>query len=69
MPSSRMGIGFIPPKPVRIAIKRAAINYIKEVEFSSMNDKFDENGKKVQRISIFDRLGPHKKHKRNYKQR
>ncbi|KAL0454264.1 UNVERIFIED_CONTAM: hypothetical protein Slati_0765600 [Sesamum latifolium] len=56
--SSRSGLGFTPHNPVWIAIKRASTNYTAEKEYSSTNDN---KGKKVERISVFDRLGPHRR--------
>ncbi|KAI3457318.1 hypothetical protein Pfo_013981 [Paulownia fortunei] len=56
--STRTGIGFVPQNLIRIAIKRASTNHVSEGEFSSTDDVFDNNGKKIKRISIFDRLGP-----------
>ncbi|KAL0463426.1 UNVERIFIED_CONTAM: hypothetical protein Slati_0230200 [Sesamum latifolium] len=52
------GLGFTPHNPIRIAIKRASTNYTAEEEYSSTND---DKGKKVERISVFDRLGPHRR--------
>ncbi|KAL0449415.1 UNVERIFIED_CONTAM: hypothetical protein Slati_1497900 [Sesamum latifolium] len=56
--SSRSGLGFTPHNPIRIAIKRASTNYTAEEEYSSTND---DKGKKVERIFVFDRLGPHRR--------
>ncbi|KAL0433582.1 UNVERIFIED_CONTAM: hypothetical protein Slati_2692500 [Sesamum latifolium] len=56
--SSRSGFGFTPHNPVQIAIKRASTNYTTEEEYSSINDN---KGKKVECISIFDRLGPYRR--------
>ncbi|KAL0373432.1 UNVERIFIED_CONTAM: hypothetical protein Sradi_3258900 [Sesamum radiatum] len=60
--SSRSGLWFTPHNPVRIAIKRASTNYTAEEEYSSTNDN---EGKKVERISVFNRLGPHRRSKYN----
>ncbi|KAL0455820.1 UNVERIFIED_CONTAM: hypothetical protein Slati_0921200 [Sesamum latifolium] len=54
---SRVGLGFTPPKPVRIIIKRVNSNYIIE-GFSSTED---DKGKENPRESVFNRLGPHRK--------
>ncbi|KAL0405713.1 UNVERIFIED_CONTAM: hypothetical protein Slati_3885200 [Sesamum latifolium] len=54
---SRVGLGFTPPKPVRIVIKRVSSNYIIEGFSSTEDDKRKEN----QRESIFNRLGPRRK--------
>ncbi|KAL0405179.1 UNVERIFIED_CONTAM: hypothetical protein Slati_3831800 [Sesamum latifolium] len=54
---SRVGLGFTPPKPVRIAIKRVISNYVIE-EFSSTED---DKGKGNMRESVFNRLGSHRK--------
>ncbi|KAL0413000.1 UNVERIFIED_CONTAM: hypothetical protein Sradi_1501700 [Sesamum radiatum] len=54
---SRVGLGFTPPKPVRIAIKRVSSNYVAE-GFSSTED---DKGKGNLRDSVFNRLGPHRK--------
>ncbi|KAI3453509.1 hypothetical protein Pfo_010172 [Paulownia fortunei] len=59
--STRTSIGFVPQNPIRIAIKRASTNHVSEGEFSSTDDVFDNNGKKIKQISVFDRLGPLKK--------
>ncbi|XP_075483743.1 uncharacterized protein LOC142523894 [Primulina tabacum] len=50
---NRTGLGFVPPSPVRIAIKRVGINYTAEDGFSSTNNACYEK----QRVSVFDRLG------------
>ncbi|KAL7152972.1 hypothetical protein ABFS83_04G134500 [Erythranthe nasuta] len=55
--SPRVGLGFVPQKPIRIAINRATSNYIIEDEFSSTDD-FLESRTKVRRTSVFDRLTP-----------
>ncbi|XP_012849590.1 PREDICTED: uncharacterized protein LOC105969382 [Erythranthe guttata] len=55
--SPRVGLGFVPQKPIRIAINRATSNYIIEDEFSSTDD-FLESETKVRRTSVFDRLTP-----------
>ncbi|KAL0412291.1 UNVERIFIED_CONTAM: hypothetical protein Slati_3818800 [Sesamum latifolium] len=54
---SRVGLGFTPPKPVRIVIKRLNNNYVVEGFSSTENDKEKENP----RESVFSRLGPHRK--------
>ncbi|KAL0419156.1 UNVERIFIED_CONTAM: hypothetical protein Sradi_1329100 [Sesamum radiatum] len=52
---SRVGLGFTPPKPVRITIKRVNSNYISEGFSSTEDHKREEN----LRESVFNRLGPH----------
>ncbi|KAL0299884.1 UNVERIFIED_CONTAM: hypothetical protein Sangu_3149000 [Sesamum angustifolium] len=54
---SRVGLGFTPPKPVRITIKRVNSNYISEGFSSTEDHKREEN----LRESVFNRLGPHRK--------
>ncbi|KAL0457849.1 UNVERIFIED_CONTAM: hypothetical protein Slati_0412100, partial [Sesamum latifolium] len=54
---SRVGLGFTPPKPVRIAIRRVSINYVIERFSSTEDDKEKENP----RESTFNRLGLHRK--------
>ncbi|KAL0440371.1 UNVERIFIED_CONTAM: hypothetical protein Slati_2520100 [Sesamum latifolium] len=54
---SRVGLGFTPPKPVRIAIRRVSSNYVVEGFSSTEDDKRKENP----RESVFNRLGPHRK--------
>ncbi|KAL0445319.1 UNVERIFIED_CONTAM: hypothetical protein Slati_2254600 [Sesamum latifolium] len=54
---SRVGLGFTPPKPVRIVIKRVNSNYVVEGFSSTEDDKEKENP----RESVFNRLGPHRK--------
>ncbi|KAL0411209.1 UNVERIFIED_CONTAM: hypothetical protein Slati_3710600 [Sesamum latifolium] len=54
---SRVGLGFTPPKPVRISIKRVSSNYIIEGFSSTEDDKEKENP----RESVFNRLGPHRR--------
>ncbi|KAL0440125.1 UNVERIFIED_CONTAM: hypothetical protein Slati_2495500 [Sesamum latifolium] len=54
---SRVGLGFTPPKSVRIVIKRVSSNYVIE-GFSSTED---DKGKENPREYVFNRLGPHKK--------
>ncbi|KAL0437808.1 UNVERIFIED_CONTAM: hypothetical protein Sradi_0488700 [Sesamum radiatum] len=54
---SRVSLGFTPPKPVRIAIRRVSSNYVVE-GFSSTED---DEGKENPRESVFNRLGPHGK--------
>ncbi|KAL0405376.1 UNVERIFIED_CONTAM: Transposon Tf2-12 polyprotein [Sesamum latifolium] len=54
---SRVGLGFTPPKPVRIAIRRVSNNYVVE-GFSSTED---DKGKENSRESVFNRLDPHRK--------
>lgn len=56
--SSRAGLGFVQPNPLRIAINRASTNHIVEDDFSS--NEGDDNEQKKKRVSIFDRLSPHK---------
>ncbi|KAL0290344.1 UNVERIFIED_CONTAM: Transposon Tf2-12 polyprotein [Sesamum calycinum] len=51
------GLGFTPPKPVRITIKRVNSNYISEGFSSTEDHKREENS----RESVFNRLGPHRK--------
>ncbi|KAL0402320.1 UNVERIFIED_CONTAM: hypothetical protein Slati_4261900 [Sesamum latifolium] len=54
---SRVGLGFTPPKPVRIAIKRVNNNYAMK-ELSSTED---DKRKEKPRESVFNRLGPHRR--------
>ncbi|KAL0293933.1 UNVERIFIED_CONTAM: hypothetical protein Scaly_3132800 [Sesamum calycinum] len=54
---SRVGVGFTPPKLVRITIKRVNSNYISEGFSSTEDHKREEN----LRESVFNRLGPHRK--------
>ncbi|KAK4389806.1 hypothetical protein Sango_2317600 [Sesamum angolense] len=54
---SRVGLGFTPPKPVRIAIKRVNSNYVFEGFSSTKDHKREEN----LRESVFNRLGHHRK--------
>ncbi|KAL0454805.1 UNVERIFIED_CONTAM: hypothetical protein Slati_0819700 [Sesamum latifolium] len=54
---ARVGLGFTPPKPVRIVIKRVSSNYIIEGFYSTEDDKEKQNP----RESVFNRLGPHRK--------
>ncbi|KAL0430532.1 UNVERIFIED_CONTAM: hypothetical protein Sradi_0679200 [Sesamum radiatum] len=54
---SRVGLGFTPPKPVRIAIRRVSSNYVVE-GFSSIED---DKGKGNPRESVFNRLGTNRK--------
>ncbi|KAL0305364.1 UNVERIFIED_CONTAM: hypothetical protein Sangu_3036000 [Sesamum angustifolium] len=54
---SRVGLGFTPPKRVRITIKRVNSNYISEGFSSTEDHKREEN----LRESIFNRLDPHRK--------
>ncbi|KAL0416580.1 UNVERIFIED_CONTAM: hypothetical protein Slati_3489900 [Sesamum latifolium] len=54
---SRVGLGFTPRKPVRIAIRRVSSNYVVEGFSSTEYDK----GKENPRNSVFNRLGPHRK--------
>ncbi|KAL0437701.1 UNVERIFIED_CONTAM: hypothetical protein Sradi_0478000 [Sesamum radiatum] len=53
---SRIGLGFIPPKSVRIAIKRVSSNYIAG-EFSLIED---DKGKRNLREFVFNRLRPNR---------
>nr|XP_027067664.1 uncharacterized protein LOC113693306 [Coffea arabica] len=61
--SSSMGLGYQPPSPVRIMIKRASCNYVnEELEVTSRKRSvFDRSGNKSKRTSVFDRLGPQPK--------
>nr|XP_027088706.1 uncharacterized protein LOC113710058 [Coffea arabica] len=61
--SSSMGLGYQPPSPVRIMIKRASCNYVnEEMEVTSRKRSvFDGLGNKSKRTSVFDRLGPQSK--------
>ncbi|XP_071909818.1 uncharacterized protein [Coffea arabica] len=61
--SSSMGLGYQPPSPVRIMIKRASCNYVnEEMEVTSRKRSvFDRLGNKSKRTSVFDRLGPQPK--------
>ncbi|KAK4384240.1 Gag-Pol polyprotein [Sesamum angolense] len=54
---SLVGLGFTPPKPVRITIKRVNSNYVSEGFSSTEDHKRKEN----LRESVFNRLGPHRK--------
>ncbi|KAL0456038.1 UNVERIFIED_CONTAM: hypothetical protein Slati_0943000 [Sesamum latifolium] len=54
---SRVGLGFTPPKPVRIAIKRVSSSYAVEEFSSTEDDKRKENP----RESVFNRLSPHRR--------
>ncbi|KAK4383235.1 hypothetical protein Sango_2794700 [Sesamum angolense] len=54
---SRVGLGFTPPKTVRITIKRVNSNYISEGFSSTEDHRREEN----LRESVFNRLGPHRK--------
>ncbi|KAL0427728.1 UNVERIFIED_CONTAM: hypothetical protein Slati_2947600 [Sesamum latifolium] len=54
---SRVGLGFTPPKLVRISIRRVSSNYVVEGFSSTENDKRKEKP----RESVFNRLGPHRK--------
>ncbi|KAK4384601.1 Transposon Tf2-12 polyprotein [Sesamum angolense] len=54
---SRVGLGFTPPRPVRIAIKRVNNNYVSKGFSSTEDHKREEN----LRESVFNRLGPHRK--------
>lgn len=60
-----VGLGFTPPPPVRISIKRTSNHYITvEDEASSTSASptvFDRMKKRTGPISVFDRLGPSKK--------
>ncbi|KAL0410534.1 UNVERIFIED_CONTAM: hypothetical protein Slati_3643100 [Sesamum latifolium] len=51
---SRVGLGFTPPKPVRIAIRRVSSNYVVEGFSSTEDDKRKENPREF----VFNRLGP-----------
>ncbi|KAK4384311.1 hypothetical protein Sango_3073800 [Sesamum angolense] len=53
----RVGLGFTPPKTVRITIKRVNNNYVSEGFSSTEDHKKEEN----LRESIFNRLGTHRK--------
>ncbi|KAL0286808.1 UNVERIFIED_CONTAM: hypothetical protein Sangu_2720500 [Sesamum angustifolium] len=57
LPPEATGLGFTPPKPVRITIKRVNSNYISEGFSSTEDHKRKEN----LRESVFNRLGPHRK--------
>ncbi|XP_027182068.1 uncharacterized protein LOC113780468 [Coffea eugenioides] len=61
--SSSMGLGYQPPSPVRIMIKRASCNYVDEkMEVTSRRRSvFDRLGNKSKHTSVFDRLGPQPK--------
>ncbi|KAL0416030.1 UNVERIFIED_CONTAM: putative protein K02A2.6 [Sesamum latifolium] len=54
---SRVLLGFTPPKPVCIIIKRVSSNYVVEGFSSTEDDKKKESP----RESVFNRLGPHRK--------
>ncbi|KAL0322046.1 UNVERIFIED_CONTAM: hypothetical protein Scaly_2501000 [Sesamum calycinum] len=51
------GLGFTPPKPVRIAIKRVNSNYVSEGFSSTEDHKREENLREF----VFNGLGPHRK--------
>nr|POF05371.1 hypothetical protein CFP56_41534 [Quercus suber] len=63
--SSKAGVGYTPPTPIRIPIRKASVLIIstddKEEETPSKPSKklsdFDHIGKPTPHISIFDRLG------------
>ncbi|XP_027178001.1 uncharacterized protein LOC113777160 [Coffea eugenioides] len=61
--SSSMGLGYQPPSPVRIMIKKTSCNYVnEEIEVTSRKRSvFDRLGNKSKRTSVFDRLGPQPK--------
>ena len=61
--SSSMGLGYQPPSPVRIVIKRASCNYVnEEMEVTShKRSVFDRLGNKSKRTSVFDRIGSQSK--------
>ncbi|KAL0333076.1 UNVERIFIED_CONTAM: Transposon Tf2-12 polyprotein [Sesamum calycinum] len=54
---SRVGLGFTPPEPVRIAIKRVNSNYISEGFSSTEDHRREENLREF----VFNRLGPDRK--------
>ncbi|KAL0406360.1 UNVERIFIED_CONTAM: hypothetical protein Slati_3949900 [Sesamum latifolium] len=54
---SRVGLGFTPPKPVRIVIKRVNSYYIVE----GLSSTKDNKGKENPRESVFNRFDPHRK--------
>ncbi|KAL0295968.1 UNVERIFIED_CONTAM: hypothetical protein Sradi_6648900 [Sesamum radiatum] len=56
--NSRSDLDFTPHNPIRITIKRASTNYTVEEKYSSTNGNKE---KKVERISVFDSLGPHRR--------
>ncbi|KAL0416389.1 UNVERIFIED_CONTAM: hypothetical protein Slati_3470800 [Sesamum latifolium] len=74
---SRVGLGFTPPKPVHIIIKRVNSNYVIEGFSSTEDDKGKENPREsvfnrldsqrkaslgiANKQSVFDRLGPRKR--------
>ncbi|KAL0455795.1 UNVERIFIED_CONTAM: hypothetical protein Slati_0918700 [Sesamum latifolium] len=53
---SRVGLGFTPPKPARIAIKRVSNNYVAEGFSSTEDDKGEDL-----REFVFNILGPHRR--------
>ncbi|KAH6764944.1 hypothetical protein C2S51_016193 [Perilla frutescens var. frutescens] len=57
VPSTRVGLGFIPQNLVCITIKRATINHVLEGEISSTKDAVGKYEKKTPRTSVFKRLG------------
>ncbi|XP_027109234.1 uncharacterized protein [Coffea arabica] len=61
--SSLMDLGYQPPFPVRIMIKRASCNYVNEEMkvTSRKRSVFDRLGNKSKRTSVFDKLGPQSK--------
>ncbi|XP_031098665.1 uncharacterized protein LOC116002606 [Ipomoea triloba] len=59
-PHARKGLGYVPPKPVRIFINRATSNCITsadEEEGDKRQSVFDRIGKAESRQSVFNRLG------------
>ncbi|KAL0286980.1 UNVERIFIED_CONTAM: hypothetical protein Sradi_7134500 [Sesamum radiatum] len=54
---SGVGLGFTPPKPVCIAIRRVSSNYVVEGFSSTEDDKGKENSREY----VFNRLDPHRK--------
>ena len=63
--SSKVGIGYTPPTPVHIPIRKASVsvisaNYEEEEQSSNLSKKsfvFDRIGRPTSHISVFDRLG------------
>ncbi|GFS34942.1 hypothetical protein Acr_00g0036880 [Actinidia rufa] len=59
--NSHIGLGYTPPAPVRIVIKKSSYHYITTEENTSPTPTkpfvFDRLGKPKSRISVFDQLG------------
>ena len=61
--SSSMSLGYHPPSPVHIVIKRANYNYVNEKREVTSQKRFVFNrlGNNSRRTSVFDRFGPQPK--------